>query len=260
MKKREMEALLYDWHNNIKLHNQNKDINFYKKIIKNKNNANILIIGAGTGRVAIPLSDNNKVVALDKNIERLNRLRKKIKSKNKLEIVNVDIKDYKTKKRFDYIIIPYSTMQNIYPKSKQKKVLRNIKKLLKEDGICIIDNSNKFKEFRSEGYKDVCNGFCSERKMFINEYEKCITHKKYIILKQKFVSDNKNVLKKKERWNILNEKDFERMIMAEKLIINNKIYGYDEFTKHRVIYFLNKEKKDERTKSKNNVYKSNRKL
>ena len=74
------------------------------------------------------------------------------------------------------------------------------------------------------------------------------------------MSDNKNVLKKKERWNILNEKDFERMIMAEKLIINNKIYGYDEFTKHRVIYFLNKEKKDERTKSKNNVYKSNRKL
>lgn len=257
MKNSEIEALLYDWHNNINLHNQNKDINFYKKIIKNKINANILIIGAGTGRVAIPLSENNNIVALDKDINRLNRLRKKIKSKNKLEIVNVDIEHYKTSKKFDYIIIPYSTMQNIYPKCKQRKVLRNIKRLLKEYGTCIIDNSNRFKEFKDEDYKNVCSGFCSEIKMVINEYEKCIVHKKYIILKKKFICNNKNILRKKERWNILDERDFEKLILSEKLNIKNKVYGYDDFTKHRVIYFLNKEKKDEKAKSQDNVYKSN---
>lgn len=40
-----LEALLYDWHNSLKLR-QNEDISFYSKYVSINNLKNILIVGA----------------------------------------------------------------------------------------------------------------------------------------------------------------------------------------------------------------------
>ena len=242
MKKKEYDAILYDWHNDIKLQNQNKDIVFYQSLLKGVEWKKILIVGAGTGRVALPLSKKQLIVALDINKDRLNRIKKKNNSRNNIEMICKDISKFESNNKFNFIIFPYSTMQNIHPNSKRKRTLRKIKSLLSEDGICIIDNSEKFSEFKNCNYKTICEGFCKELNEYIVEKEKVRMHKKYVKLIKKYENNNhKKVVKQTEKWFFLQDKEFEKYVEKEGLTIVNKINGYDETTKHRLIYILGKE-------------------
>ena len=78
MNDKEILALMYDFYNEHTLKTQNDDIDYYKSIIKDYNLKEVLIVGAGTGRVAIPLSKVANVEALDLDLERLNRIHKKM--------------------------------------------------------------------------------------------------------------------------------------------------------------------------------------
>lgn len=246
MRNKEIEAILYDWHNEIKLHNQNKDINFLKMLLGDSINKKILVVGAGTGRVAIPLSDKNLVFALDKDSKRLARLKEKINLNENIKIIYKDITRYKPNNMFDIIIFPYSTMQNINPTIKQIKTLKNISRMLRKDGICIIDNSNKFGELENEDYRTICEGYCNKLEMYVIEKEKVTKYRKYIIINKKFYDKNNNIFfKKTERWNIMNGKIFERRIRKAKFKIVDKIKGYDDETSHRTIYVISKEVKED---------------
>ena len=65
MDSKKMLAYMYDFYNLHTLKGQNDDIKYYKEQIKYYNAKTVLIVGAGTGRVAIPLNDVAKVTALD---------------------------------------------------------------------------------------------------------------------------------------------------------------------------------------------------
>lgn len=73
----EWEALLYDWHNDIKLRRQNKDIEFWESYLEKLCSNEVLVVGAGTGKIAIPLSKYFNVEALDISAGRLKRLKNK---------------------------------------------------------------------------------------------------------------------------------------------------------------------------------------
>lgn len=237
--KKNIEGILYDWHNSIKLRNQNKDIDFFKKLIGIKKKKKILIIGAGTGRVAIPLSYYHDIYALDKSKDRLEVLSKK--EYGNLKIICNDAINYKSEEKFDYIIFPYSTMQNIYPQLKQKMILQNLKKNLKENGQIIIDNSDQFKDFENQDERIICEGYSDILKTNIIQSEKIRVHKEYVKLFLKFKDDKGNLIyKENERWNIQDEEKFDKMVMKLGYIINEKIRGYDKNTIHRTIYVLNK--------------------
>ena len=237
-----IEGILYDWHNSIKLYNQNKDIVFFKEFIKDKKNKKILIVGAGTGRIAIPLSEKNYIYALDIDKQRLERLREKEYNNKDIKIINKDIEEYESKEKFDFIIFPYSTIQNIHTKSKQKKVLKRTRELLKDDGICIIDISNKFKEFQNYDYTNICEGECRDLGKYVIENEKVRVYKNYVKLYKKFVYEDKKVFFKKiETWDIIDETEFERFIIDVKLKLIDKKRGYDNTTEHRSIYILGRE-------------------
>lgn len=79
MDKKSLLALMYDFYNSHTLKGQNDDINYYINQIKLYNSKDILIIGAGTGRVAIPLTKYANITALDFDKERLARLKNKEK-------------------------------------------------------------------------------------------------------------------------------------------------------------------------------------
>ena len=237
--KKNIEGILYDWHNSIKLKNQNKDINFFKKLIGIKSKKNILIVGAGTGRVAIPLSYYHNIYALDKSKDRLELLSKK--EYRNLKIICNDVIKYKSNEQFDYIIFPYSTMQNIYPKLKQKTILHHLMKNLKDNGELIIDNSNQFKTIKNQNERVICEGYCNILKTNIIQREKIRVHKKYIKLFLRFNDDKGNMIyKKSERWNIQNEEAFDKMLIKLGYSIKKKIRGYDKNTNHRTIYILSK--------------------
>ena len=80
MNEKSLLALMYDFYNLHTLKGQNDDIDYYINQIKKYNAKDVLVIGAGTGRVAIPLSKYSNVTALDFDKERLNRLKNKEKN------------------------------------------------------------------------------------------------------------------------------------------------------------------------------------
>lgn len=117
---------MYDFYNSHILKGQNDDIIYYLNQIEKYNAKNVLVIGAGTGRVAIPLSKHSVVTALDFDKERLVRLKNKEKNIN---IICIDFLDYNESKKYDLIIIPYSTLQFDNNKEKLTKFLKNYIKL-----------------------------------------------------------------------------------------------------------------------------------
>ena len=65
MTDKELLAIMYDFYNQHTLRDQNRDIDYYIKQIKKYSVERVLVVGAGTGRVAIPLSDYAKITAVD---------------------------------------------------------------------------------------------------------------------------------------------------------------------------------------------------
>ena len=108
MSDNEILALMYDFYNKYVLKDQNKDIDYYINQLNEYSANNVLVVGAGTGRVAIPLSDYVNVSALDFDLERLKLLN--VKSK-KPSIIYTDFVDFNHLDEYDLIIFPYSTIQ-----------------------------------------------------------------------------------------------------------------------------------------------------
>lgn len=82
MNDKKLLAIMYDFYNHHTLRDQNRDIDYYIKQIQKYSAEKVLVVGAGTGRVAIPLSNYTNVTALDFDEERLNVLISKNKNIN----------------------------------------------------------------------------------------------------------------------------------------------------------------------------------
>jgi precorrin-6B methylase 2 len=181
-----LEALLYDWHNSLKLKRQNEDINYYKEFVLANKLKKILIIGAGTGRIAMPLSSVCDVTALDKSLGRL----KRIIINSNIHIEHCDIIDFHKKEEYDCIIIPYSTFQCIYPTKKIIDMLLIIHALLSPKGFLIIDLSTHFNDDVECDWEKVAEGFSPELDAHIIEYNKIVRYKNYILLIKSFEINN----------------------------------------------------------------------
>ena len=194
----EWEAFLYDWHNGIKLRRQNKDIEFWDSYLEKLRPNEVLVIGAGTGRIAIPLNKKFNVEALDISAGRLNRL--KHKSKEVLTICS-DISEYVSEKKYDCVIVPYSTFQCIYPTEKILNMLHSIHNLLIKGGYLLIDLSTHFNEDIDEDWVTVAEGYSLEIDAYIKELQRTIRHPQYIELDKMFqISDKEENILVNEIW------------------------------------------------------------
>lgn len=155
--------------------------NFFKK--EDHSKINILEVGAAPGGKTTQLCDNKfNVTALDISQKRINKLKLNLERVNyDAEVLNIDINEWKTKRKFECILIdaPCSATGIINKKpeiiihknnldlsslqKKQKNILNNCSKLLDNDGlivyvVCsliaeesvnqIIDFLNENKEFK----------------------------------------------------------------------------------------------------------------
>lgn len=116
------------------------DLEFYFDYFKNFK-GKILEIGAGTGRITIPLLKKGlDVIALDIAPKMLQVLKEKTKKENiTAKTVCADMRDFKLKYKFDAVIITYRSFQHLYTVNDQLKALKNIKKHLKPNGFLIFD-------------------------------------------------------------------------------------------------------------------------
>ncbi len=128
------------------------DINFYLNYFKNYK-GEILEIGAGTGRITIPLLKNKiNVTALDIAPKMLDILKNKLQKRRlSANIICADMRNFKIKQKFNAIIVTYRTFQHMYSIKDQKDALNNIKKHLKNKGILIFDVYNPKISFIEKG-------------------------------------------------------------------------------------------------------------
>jgi len=128
------------------------DINFYLDYFKNFK-GEILEIGAGTGRITIPLLERKiNVTALDIAPKMLDILKNKLhRKKLSANVICSDMRKFKIKQKFDAIIVTYRTFQHMYSVKDQKDALNNIKKHLKNKGILIFDVYNPKISFIEKG-------------------------------------------------------------------------------------------------------------
>lgn len=231
-------ALGYDFYNNHLLQGQNEDINFYLNEIKSRNAKNVLIVGAGTGRIAIPLSNVSDVDALDIDSSRLDVLTEK---KKDIKTYCMDICRQIPNKKYDLIIIPYSTIQLLLTKQKILKALKNCSKVLKQKGILIFDVSESFNAKQSEKKHFIFKDYSSEMNSMVSVFYKSKRYKKYIKIVNYYGIENKNkTISEVEKYMYYNQEKLSK-IVNKVLGLDHIQNGYKEnFFLHKHLYFCRK--------------------
>jgi len=128
--------------NLISCDEQKHDVEFYQSMIAKKRGS-VLEIGCGTGRITqhlLVVADYVTVVDsapafLEKFMDKLGE------QSTKLEIVCSDMRDIDLPKRYDHIIMSYSTFQYLLTTEDQVKTLQRLKKHLSDDGQILLDIS-----------------------------------------------------------------------------------------------------------------------
>ena len=235
MNEKRMLALMYDFYNLHTLKRQNDDIDYYINQIKENKAKDILVIGAGTGRVAIPLSKYSNVIALDFDEERLICLKKKERSIN---TVCINFLDYEEPKTYDLIIIPYSTLQFNNNKENLNIFFQRLNRIMNQNTIVIFDVSESFNTKIEKNREFLFKAYCNEVEDDVEVYYTCKRFKDYI----EFYVEYK--LCKKDTSVIEYEKYYyyDRKLLLD-VIENNNLeilkvddgYGKDDF-KHKHLY------------------------
>ncbi|MCC3589218.1 class I SAM-dependent methyltransferase [Microcoleus sp. PH2017_28_MFU_U_A] len=108
-------ASLYDFDNRSKVQD---DIPFYVELARETTGL-ILELGCGTGRITIPILKTGKTIyGLDDSLPMLDVLEEKISSlekvfKDRLFIIKSQMSSFSIDKKFELIILPYSTFQGL---------------------------------------------------------------------------------------------------------------------------------------------------
>lgn len=230
-------ALMYDFYNKHTLKGQNNDINYYINQIKKYNAKEVLVVGAGTGRVAIPLFKYASITALDFDEERLKLLNGKEKN---IVTVCTNFLDYKTTKVFDLIIIPYSTLQFDNNEEKLNLFFKSLYNLISEETIIIFDVSESFNLKEEKNSELLFKKYCSEIDDNVEVYYSSKHYKNYIefLIEYKLHDKNISVLEK-ERYYYYNKNILLDLIEKNnfKLLKIDDGYGNDDF-KHKHLYHI----------------------
>ena len=113
-----------------------------------RENTDILEVGAGMGALTGLLCDKAKhVTAIEMSEARAEVIKVRYKNRNNLEVISEDINHWNTDKRFDYIIfigvLEYAAIfsEDSHP---YDEFLRNVRHLLKDDGVLLFAIENRF--------------------------------------------------------------------------------------------------------------------
>ena len=222
MSDKELLAFMYDFYNENTLINQNDDIKYYEEYIKFYNPKNTLVVGAGTGRVAIPLSKKTNVTALDFDSERL----KILKNRNKeIKIINLNFNNIKFTKKYDLIVFPYSVIQFCPNMNNFIKILEKLKAILNENGTIILDFSEGFNTKEEVNRELLFSKFSESLNCSVDVYYTCIKHKKNIEFIVEYVIGDKKLIER-EFYSYYNKNIIEKEIEKSKLIIKKIDNGY----------------------------------
>lgn len=130
------------------------DIPFYIEFAE-KQSGNILELGCGTGRVAIPLASRGfEVTGLDLSNEMLSVFENKIADKpqllSKITLIHGNMANFTLKSKFKMIIAPFRVFQALTEDFNIENALERVTAHLEEDGIFIINVFNPIRDLMNE--------------------------------------------------------------------------------------------------------------
>jgi SAM-dependent methyltransferase len=226
-----LEAALYDWHNTHRLRDQRQDVAFWVALTKTA--ARVLVLGAGTGRVAVPLARAGRTVtAVDLKPARL----AVIGACPNLVTVCGDMRRLPLcRARFDAAVVPYSTFQALPGPADRKAALAEAARVLTPDGTLHIDVSTSFDLRPATPWRLVLSAPFPPAATIVEEWERSVQHEDHMLLEKSFRADGRVVLQLTERWTHFHDLDLETDLPEEGFTITKVDHGYGAPT-HRRIY------------------------
>jgi SAM-dependent methyltransferase len=121
--------------------NYRDDIAFYNRLAERLNASRILELGAGSGRVSIPLARRGlEVTGLELSAKMLEIGRENATSDGvKVNFMHGDARDFKLDQQFPLVIAPFNALMHLYTLSEQDRALSCIKAHLEPGGVFAFD-------------------------------------------------------------------------------------------------------------------------
>lgn len=141
------DALLYD----TEYSDRQADIQWYRALAQREelveappSGREILELGAGTGRITIPLAqDGHAMTALDRMPSMLELLETKLAAQApaaKLKVVQGDLLDLPFKdEQFDLVLAPFNVLMHLYDWRSLLRAFREAQRVLKNGGVFALD-------------------------------------------------------------------------------------------------------------------------
>ncbi|WP_026504380.1 class I SAM-dependent methyltransferase [Butyrivibrio sp. NC3005] len=135
------------------MYNYDDDFELWKEYIKS--GMQVLEMACGSGRLTRIIVENIAGVtvdALDYSKEMLELLDRKksffaMKQESKINLIEADMREYKTEKRYDVIIIPSNSLNHIEENEDMENLLNNLYSMLKPNGYLLFDILNPIFSF-----------------------------------------------------------------------------------------------------------------
>ena len=121
--------------------NYRDDIGFYSRLAERLGANRILEIGAGSGRVSIPLARRGlQVTGLELSLKMLEiGVQNAAREGVSVDFVLGDARDFKLEQKFGLIVAPFNALMHLYTLSDQDRALACIKAHLEPSGVFAFD-------------------------------------------------------------------------------------------------------------------------
>jgi SAM-dependent methyltransferase len=138
------DAALYDY----EYRRRRADVTFYREFAKRHfgGPGRILELGAGSGRVTVPLArDGHQVVAIDQSAAMLGRLRTRVEALpevvgRRIEVIAGDLRGFRVPgKPFPLAIAAFNVLEHLYTRGEVDACLRCVATHLEPGGIFVFD-------------------------------------------------------------------------------------------------------------------------
>jgi len=133
-------APFYDWENARTL--GRRDVPFWRTVALNAG-GRLLELGAGTGRISIPLARAGvPVVGIDRSEPMLARARQRVKRgklQRRVRLVRGDIRHLPFRRAFDMVLAPYGMLQSLLRERDLQATLAAVHRVLKRGGTLGVE-------------------------------------------------------------------------------------------------------------------------
>jgi SAM-dependent methyltransferase len=135
------DAALYDH----EYRRRRADVTFYRELANQRRADRVLELGAGTGRVTIPLArDGHRVVAVDQSKAMLGKLRQRVAAlpkaaADRIRVVEGDLRDFEVGGKFPLVIAAFNVLEHLYTRSELDACLQRVAAHLAPGGAFAFD-------------------------------------------------------------------------------------------------------------------------